>query len=230
MNKSKEKIKAVQLRKKGLTYNEILKQVPVAKSTLSLWLRDVGLAKAQYQVLTAKRKKAQRLGAEARRAQRIERTEEIYRQSEMEIGKLSKRELWLMGAMLYWAEGAKEKEWNHGVGLDFANSDPHMIQLYLKWLFEILHVQVSDITCRIALHETHLFRLDEIRKYWLGITSMPKECFTKENVKRHSIPTIRKNIGEDYRGLLQVRVKKSSHLNRKIVGWTKGIANYYNFR
>ena len=132
-----------------------------------------------------------------------------------------------MGTMLYWAEGAKEKEWNHGVGLDFANSDPYMIRLYLKWLFEILHVQANDITCRIALHENHLFRLDEVREYWLQVTNIPYKYFTKENIKRHSTKTVRKNVTENYYGLLQIRTKKSSHLNRRIGGWIKGVNDYY---
>jgi hypothetical protein len=42
-----EKEKAIKLRKSGATYSEVLREVPVSKSTLSLWLRDVGLSKTQ---------------------------------------------------------------------------------------------------------------------------------------------------------------------------------------
>jgi len=45
--KFKEKEKAIKLRKRGFSYSEILREIPVAKSTLSLWLRSVGLAKKQ---------------------------------------------------------------------------------------------------------------------------------------------------------------------------------------
>lgn len=38
---------AIELRKRGLSYSEILMQVPVAKSTLSIWLHSVGLSKTQ---------------------------------------------------------------------------------------------------------------------------------------------------------------------------------------
>ncbi len=48
--KKEERKKAIQLRKKGLSYSKILKQVPVAKSTLSLWLRSVGLTKRQKKI------------------------------------------------------------------------------------------------------------------------------------------------------------------------------------
>jgi hypothetical protein len=57
-----EKEKAIDLRKKGLSYNEILKKVPVAKSTLSLWFRDIGLAVRQRQRLTAKKSCAKKSG------------------------------------------------------------------------------------------------------------------------------------------------------------------------
>ena len=55
MSKPEEKWKAVELRRKGLSYREILQHVPVAKSTLSLWLRTVGLSRPQTQRLTEKR-------------------------------------------------------------------------------------------------------------------------------------------------------------------------------
>ena len=50
------KAKAVALRKKGLSYNDILKQVPVAKSSLSLWLKDLPLTKSEKKVLKKNRK------------------------------------------------------------------------------------------------------------------------------------------------------------------------------
>ena len=66
MLKIEEKIKALELRRKGLTYKEILKQVPVAKSTLSLWLREVGLSKTQKQRITQKQIKASQRGGDTR--------------------------------------------------------------------------------------------------------------------------------------------------------------------
>ena len=50
------KQKAIELRKQGKTYFEIMKEVPVAKSTISDWLKRVGLSIAQKQNITEKRK------------------------------------------------------------------------------------------------------------------------------------------------------------------------------
>ena len=58
--KKKEKAAAIRLRKKGLSYKEILEQVPVAKSTLSLWLRDIPLDQTQKDRLDEKRLRVSR--------------------------------------------------------------------------------------------------------------------------------------------------------------------------
>ena len=52
---NKLKLEAIELRKAGLTYSEILSKIPVAKSTLSDWLYSVGLSKKQKQRITEKR-------------------------------------------------------------------------------------------------------------------------------------------------------------------------------
>jgi len=75
--KSKLKDKAIDLRKQGLSYSEILKKIPVAKSTLSDWLHSVGLSKNQKQRITEKKLAAIKRGGEAKRRKRIEKTKKI---------------------------------------------------------------------------------------------------------------------------------------------------------
>ena len=77
MLKHEETKKAVKLRKQGFSYHDILKKVPVAKSTLSLWLRDVGLAKEQKQRLSNKRLQSALKGAMKRKRERLILTEKI---------------------------------------------------------------------------------------------------------------------------------------------------------
>ena len=65
------KARAIKLRKQGNTYSEILRIIPVAKSTISLWFHEVNLAEYQKQRITEKRIEGQKRGAMARRTQRI---------------------------------------------------------------------------------------------------------------------------------------------------------------
>jgi hypothetical protein len=80
------KEKAVALRKEGYSYSEILKEVPVAKSTLSIWLHSVGLAKYQKQRLTEKKIAGMRRGAEAQHQKRIDITQLIIEKAKSEVG------------------------------------------------------------------------------------------------------------------------------------------------
>jgi len=219
--KTEEKETAIKLRKKGFSYSEILKEVPVAKSTLSLWLRSIGLAKRQKQRLTYKKILAQQKAARAKREQRICRTEDIKKKAIKEIGGINRKELRLIGTMLYWAEGAKQKETNPSQRVRFSNSDPLMTKINLKWFQEICKIPLKDIDFEIYIHETA--NIERAKKYWSRVVNLPLDKFQKIRLKKHKIKTKRKNIGENYHGLLSISVRKSTNLNRKISGWVEGI-------
>ncbi len=89
ISKKEEKKLAIALRKEGKTYSEILSAVPVCKSTLSLWLQSVRLAKKQKQRITVARVAGQKKGAEVRRRQRIERQQKIYAVSKLDISSIT---------------------------------------------------------------------------------------------------------------------------------------------
>lgn len=217
-----EKQKAVELRKQGLSYREILEQIPVAKSSLSLWLRSVKLARRQHQRLTEKRLAAVIRGGVVKRDKRIALTKQIKDKARIEVGELSKRELWLIGIALYWAEGSKEKD-HRSAKVLFSNSDPLMIGIFLKWLLEVIETPKEKICFNIVLHENNKHRIKDVNDYWLKHTDFPKENFGNIYFKKNKIHTKRKNVGKNYFGLLRVGVRESSSLNRKIQGWIEGI-------
>jgi len=218
----KLKQKAVSLRKQGKSYSEILKIVPVAKSTLSLWLREVGLSKPQKQRLTAKRLAAVKRGGEAKRSQRIKVTRKILENAENEIGKISQRELFLIGTVLYWAEGSKQKPHNPSERVTFSNSDVLMIRLFLKWL-KAISIPQDEISFSIYLHDSAAHRTDEVQRYWSKSLKLRINRFEKIYFKRGSVKSFRKNRGVGYYGQVRVSVLRSTNLNRRISGWVLGI-------
>lgn len=224
IQKPKEREKAIKLRKRGFSYSEILKEIPVAKSTLSLWLRSVGLAKRVKQRLTKKKILGQQKGAQAKRAQRIHLTKEIKDKARNEIRRLSERELWLIGTALYWAEGTKQKETNPSQKVRFSNSDPLMIKVFFRWLRKTCKIPLKNIDFEIYIHETA--DTEKAKKYWSRVLCLSEEKFQKIRLKKHKINTKRKNIGENYHGLLSIMVRKSTNFNRKITGWIEGIYKY----
>lgn len=222
IEKKTEKKEAVKLRKQGLSYNEILSQVSVSKSTLSIWLRNIGLAKRQKQKLTEKRKLAQIKAQEACRKKRIEKEKEIIEIAKSQIRTISKRDLWILGSALYWAEGTKQKKNNVSQKVTFSNSDSDMILLFDKWLKEICKRPPEDFIYSIYIHKTA--NGDKAKKYWEELlnTKIEKIYFKKNRPK-----TNRKNIDENYNGLLRIDVHRSTDLNRKIRGWILGIIENY---
>lgn len=218
------KIKAVLLRKSGLSYSEILRQVNVAKSTLSAWLRSVGLSKTQEQRLTSKKLASIRRGWLKWQKQRADIANEIRKNACREVGAISNRELWLIGAALYWAEGSKEERGHVGQGVKFSNSDPTMIKIFLKWLRSIIKIKNDDIKCEIYLHESARHRMRKIVRFWSEATKIPRDELKYVYYKRDRTKTKRTNINKEYNGLVRICIKGSSELNRKIAGWIKGIA------
>lgn len=223
ISKDKDKQSAIILRKSGLTYSEILKKVPVAKSTLSIWLRDVGLSSKQKQRISERKIEASLKGAKTRHNQRILVTKEIQEKAQKEIDGISEKELRLIGAALYWAEGSKEKAYRPGAEVKFSNSDPLMIKLFLKWLKDICAIDENRIIFEIYIHENFKNDINKVIDYWQKNTGFPKCRFDRIYFKRNKILTKRKNVGNFYYGLLRVKVKASSDLNRKITGWILGI-------
>lgn len=221
------KERAIELRKQGLTYSEILERIKVAKSTLSSWLHSVGLAKHIQQRITEKKRLAALRGALARKNTRIALTQRIFREARSDVSNITDRELWLMGIMLYWAEGSKEKDHNPGSGVQFSNSDPGMIRLFLIWLLGVCKVQKNQIVFEIYIHENSKNDVSKARYYWAQATGFPVQSFNRVYFKRNKIRTNRKNTGNLYFGLLRVRVRASSTLNRKIAGWVHAICEDY---
>lgn len=224
LKKTKEKELATKLRLQGKTYDEILEYVSVSKSTLSLWLRDVGLSARQKHKLTTRKRIAQLKGALARKNARRATTREIFKKSIDSVGRLSKREKFLIGVALYWAEGSKEKPHNHGQGVDFGNTDSSMIDFYVRWLQDSLGVDPKDISFKLYIHKNHESRIDEVKKFWQEVVPVPQFQISYVYFKKHNPKTKRRKIDkESYHGTLRITVARSTNLQRKIQGSIYGI-------
>ena len=129
--KSLFKNQAIALRRHGLSYSEILKQIPVVKSTLSVWFVDVGLAKKQRQLITEKRIAGRLRALESIRRNKIQRVRDIKDLAKKEVAVLIQDPFWLTGVILYWGEGTKER--THATSVKFTNMDLQMHQLFLEW-------------------------------------------------------------------------------------------------
>jgi hypothetical protein len=221
--KSLEREQAIALRRQGLSYREIRGQIPVAKSTLSLWLRQVGLAKAQRQRLTQRKLAAAIRGSKKLHAQWLARVASIHSAAMREGVELLRTGdvMWAIGTALYWAEGAKTKPWRTHTRFQFTNTDPVTIALVRSWLQRYCGVDDADIHFDICIHENA--DVESARIHWMRTLNIAENRL-RIYFKRHNPDPRRYNVGRTYYGTMRMTVKKSTALSHRIEGWIGAIA------
>ncbi|MFB6436938.1 hypothetical protein ACFCVY_09155 [Streptomyces sp. NPDC056411] len=208
--------KARELRREGRTYDQIVAELDVSKSSVSLWVRDLPKPRKSREALHQM--------SEARwaphREARDRAIQQIRSEATAQIGEITDRELFLTGIGLYWSEGSKSKPHRRSERVTFINSDPGMIQVYLAWL-ALLGVEGRNLRFAVMVHESADVAAAE--RYWADLVGADVADFCKTTLKRHNPKTVRKNTGETYHGCLVIRVLQSADLYRRIEGWWYGI-------
>ncbi|MEK9158061.1 MAG: hypothetical protein AAB638_02670 [Patescibacteria group bacterium] len=218
---------AMSLRRGGYSYSEIQKFVSVPKATLSYWFRDIKLSEAQTKRLEEKQFEAIKNGGATRSKKVAEEIEKIEQSSIKDIQEITKRELWLMGIMLYWRERVSDRDLKHGV--KFTSSDPYLIKLFIKWLKEVGQLEDSEITFDIFMPLNRRKDLTRAVEYWAGISGYSQKVFQhayfqkEKPTKKTKKKVEKRKVSRAEFGLLRIRVKASSMLARQMVGWIKAI-------
>ena len=210
------------MRLAGASYPEIVAALGVAKSSVSLWVRDVPYQEKLRLSDDARRAGAERYFAERRRDKLFERQNEKLAWA-AEIGELTDRELLIAGAVAYWAEGAKAKPWRPSESMAFINSDPNMIKLFVVWL-DLLGVGRERLRLRVSIHESA--DVPAAESFWADVVGVPVDTFCRATIKRHTPKTVRRNTGDSYHGCLVVRVLGCASLYRQTEGiWWAVVAS-----
>ena len=199
---------AIELRRKGLSYSDIQNSINVPRSTIAYWLKDIELSDEQAEKLRAKRSAVAKSNSQKRTARILRETEDLKRSSVKEVGGITKRELWLMGIIMYW----KNKN-DLGKGVYFSSSDSAQIKLFLKWLKEIGGIKNEEIAFDIFAGKDQKHSINKVVEYWSTVTSFPANLFSRVyylNKKSQS-------------SFLRIRVKASSMLARQMAGWIEGV-------
>ncbi|WP_030666282.1 hypothetical protein [Streptomyces rimosus] len=217
--KDELRAKARELRGRGMTYDEIQVELGCSKSSISLWVRDMPKpsprrTRTEQAQLAARKRWEHELTIRDKERQRTKAT------AMGEIGTLSDRELMLVGVGLYWSEGTKSKPHRTTETIEFVNSDPTMIEIFLAWL-KLMSVEPERLRFHVMIHESADVAAAE--HYWADLVGLDVTDFGKTTLKKHNPKTVRKNVGEGYHGCLVVRVRRGADLYRRVEGWWYGI-------
>ena len=154
------------LRAEGYTLYEIAEQLGVAKSSVSLWVRDVPFVarRPNYRRWEPGRPPT---GPMRRKQEEIKRLRE---QGRATIGQLTERDFLIAGVALYAGEGSKG-----GGEVQFPNSDPLMILFFCTWLRAFFEIDESRLRLRLYLHEG--LDLEAANAFWSDLTAIPLSQF-----------------------------------------------------
>lgn len=214
------KLEAIKLRKAGYPYSFISNRTKVAKSTLSGWLKGIKYQPNSY--FFKRIKNARIKTAKAKREKRELEKAKIRKKAKMELSTLTKKELKIAGAALYWGDGRK-----HDGMVGLVNSDPKIIKFFFKWLREVCNVPQENIRMEIHLYPDS--DLEYLTEFWVNVTGIPEKQFLSPQVDRRKDKKPGKKGKLPY-GTAHVYVysgkdgKYGYRLYEKIRGWMNGIA------
>ncbi|HMQ01628.1 MAG TPA: hypothetical protein PKD79_00965 [Candidatus Doudnabacteria bacterium] len=211
------KEKAIALRKKGKSYNDISTTLLIPKSTLSGWLKNKQWSKAIKSKLTKSSAKFHKNRLiELNKVKRAG-LEKIYMDAELEAAKefieLKWFPLFVSGISIYWGEGDKINKYFVRV----SNTDSTMLKVFVKFLLEICGVQKDKIKSYILIYPD--LKEKPVLDYWSKALEIPLENFNKcvRIQGRHKVNRLNYGVCTVY--------VSSTYLKRKINIWLKLIGN-----
>jgi hypothetical protein len=179
--KVEEQERARELRARSMTLQDIATELGVAKSSVSLWVRDVDFEPSPRRYGAQRRphpfheaKLAQIDGCNAEGIDRI--------------GTLSDSAFFAAGVALYAGEGSKTDG-----NVKFANTDQSMVQFFCAWLRRYFVIDEGRLRVRVYLHEG--LDLPAAEAHWAELTQVPLAQFQRA-YRAVADPSIRRNKHE----------------------------------
>lgn len=208
-----EKERALQMRRNGMSYRDILKEINVAKSSLSLWLKDLPLTEDEKKALKKRRNSNITHGrikaAGELRKRRLDREAVWLAEARAEFREHKGSQLFSVGVALYWAEGAKRtNQWS------FINSDEDMLVVMLDWLEMFTEHTRTSVRVRVYMHK--LYAHENCEQWWHEKLQVPLSQFSK-TVYKPSGKGVKKR--PQYKGCLRIEAPRSKGLLVKMKFW-----------
>ena len=208
---------AIELRRRGWSVNDLAVKLGVAKSTAYAWVKHLPLDQDTDRAREKQQHAARMIEGRwaAHRRERDWTQAQIHAEAAAAVGVPTERDLLLVGAAIYWCEGAKSKSWRRLDRLVFINSDPGLLRLFLRFL-AVCGRDRASLRYRVHIHETA--DAEAAARWWSAELDVPGELFQKPTIKRHVPGTKRLNTGTDYHGCLAVAVPQSRELYWRVEG------------
>ena len=186
------------MRTKGYSMKEISALLSVAKSTASVWVRDVALSRSAQERIAERCTKGQLAAQEAHYEQTRRREQDARDFAQGVMKKFHPDQVVerVMCSLLYLCEGGKI--YNNRGNFAFVNSDPALVASYLNLLRRSFVLDESKFRACIHLHGYHDAKAQ--LAFWAKVTRIPTRQFMRPHLKKESGQSIR----AEYQGCIQV--------------------------
>lgn len=207
------------LRRNGWSYNVIAKRLRVAKSTLSHWLREVPYEPNQAIIKRIRLGPARAAASKGRR--RLAQILSLQAQGRRDLGRLSDRDLLLLGLGLYLGEGSKVDE-----SVRIVNADPLVARIAMQWLRRCCGVPERNFVVTAHIYPD-ISGAASVR-YWSRVTRVPPRQFEPVQVDRRLNKSAKKRRRLPY-GTAHIKVYSRGNprfgvaLHRRIMGWLHAV-------
>jgi transposase-like protein len=185
-----------------MSMKAIAKEVGASLSSVSRWVRDVELTEEQQTTLQMQafngHVKGRAIHSAVRRSARVLAQEEGRQLAER------REALHVAGCMLYWAEGAKDRN-----QIRFTNSDPEMARFFVKFLRTYFNLEDENIKITCNLFADHLERQREIERFWLETLGLPASSLCKSTINIYSKYSKKKRMNKLPYGTCRVVVSRT---------------------
>ncbi len=128
-----------------------------------------------------------------------------------DLGKMSDRDLFMLGLGLYWGEGYKRGSQECG----FTNSDPKIIRTILRWFNVCYDIEISRVAARLTINSLYKEEESRLLQFWSKETGIPKDQFARSTfITGYGNPS---RDGETYTGTLRLKIRNGTSLRRRIL-------------
>ncbi len=221
MAKSVLRLKALIMRRNGSSVRDISRALGVSKSTASLWCRDVSLTQEQVGKLRHNQIAAGHAGrlkgAHIQKQRRLMKIRTYEEDGLRVLGKLLRRDIFLLGLGLHLGEGTKV-----GNSVRFTNSNPSIVILFIVWVECAFKIRRSHIRYRVMINEAHRKRERVVKKQWSKLLGVPLAQFEKTTFIKAKTQKVYENY-HSFLGTLALTIPKSSDLQYRILGLMRGL-------
>jgi len=200
-----EQNRARDLRAQAWTLQEIATELGVARSSVSLWGRDVMFDPRP-------RQRSPFAAPSSLHLAKLAEIEQMNQWGADRIGALSDEAFLAAGVALYAGEGAKTDG-----EVMFANTDATMVGFFCTWFRRFFVVDEKRLRVRVYLHEG--LDLDTAQAHWSRVTGVPLSQF-RIGYRADADPSIRQNKHRN--GCVYVRYT-CAMTHRKIMGLQRAL-------